>query len=292
MHTHSRVSLTKESAKNGLTKNNKVTLIFFLLPRYFFSGFFSVRFYFLRYFLFSYFSNCLSFLFRGCALSRSLHSTACQTDELHIAAQNASKLEIGSHYDATRSFIFHSTDFPPFCACFARFTLSRRLSGHQRLANSSWVSDSCRCNFIWSCCCALTVDCRCHSPRRAPNCPSPCQAVLQHKNCIVNKTGFCFIAMREFRTIYEMCFVLFVVLTSQKTAGELERRKANHGSDFREEFFILSSSARASSPEFPHAHNILHRSGWFTSANNAGISKEGKCVCLVHLNAFRDGSGN
>lgn len=182
-HTHSPVSTAKESAKNGLAKNNKVTLIFFLLPRYFFSGFFSARSCFLRYFIFYFYFIFLLFNLTQFsvswlrALSRSLHSTACQTDELHIAVQNASKLEIGSHYDATRSFIFHSSDFPPFCACLLGSPFSRRLSGHQRLATSkiqglrrlsmqflhaSWVL-----NALLR---VLTVDCHCHIPHRAPDC--------------------------------------------------------------------------------------------------------------------------
>lgn len=117
-----------------------------------------------------------------------------------------------------------------------------------------------------------------------PTVSSPCQAVRLHKNCIANKTGFCFI-MRAFRTIYEMCFVLFVVfLTSQKTAGELGAKKSKSGGIFHSFF----SPVRASSPEFPHAHTTSCIAPDDLRVQITQESrKERKCVCLVHLNVFR-----
>lgn len=186
VRTHSRVAMAKESAKNGLAKNNKVTLIFFLLPRYFFSGFFSKRSFFFSSLFYFYFIFLLFNLTQFSvswlrALARSLHSAACQTDKLHTlqSRMQATAWNWIALWCNTQ-FYLSFLGFSPFLRLFARFTLSRRLSGHQRLKSSKiqglWRMSM---QFLHAChaTTALTVDCHCHIPHVAPACLSPCQAV-------------------------------------------------------------------------------------------------------------------
>lgn len=101
-------------------KNNKVTLIFFIACLLLFAGFFSL---FLCYFSFYFptFQFDSNYSCRGFALAEASPASSCCPLNKHIAIQNASRNWIA--YDATRSFIFHSFEFPPF-SHVSLFTLS------------------------------------------------------------------------------------------------------------------------------------------------------------------------